>query len=166
MGKIEQGVNGGFRGKIGNTVGYKWRDIWVMRSLPKPSNKPRSPKQLANQAKFALMQELLQLTIDFIRVGFSLTPETKRMSEFNAAMSYNKKHAIRGEFTELEIDFSKFMFAQGELEFPENLRFNQKDGTLEITWDTLKQYNSKAEDQLMWMIIDAEQALVYGAVVG
>lgn len=166
MAVFEEGINGPFNGKVGNVIGYKWRDIWVMRSLSKPSTKPRSKKQLANQAKFALMQELLHVVLDFVRLGFSLKPETRRMSAFNAAMSYNVKNAIKGEFPDFEIDFEKVMLAQGDFEFPENLHFEQNDDMLEITWDAPSIYDKRKDAQLMYMLIDTIAVESYGAVFG
>jgi len=166
MAVFEEGINGPFNGKVGNVIGYKWRDIWVMRSLSKPSNKPRSKKQLANQAKFALMQELLSEVRDFVQVGFSLKPETRRMSPQNAAMSYNLKNAIKGEFPDFEIDFEKVILAQGDFEFPENLHFEQNEDMLEITWDAPSIYDKRKDAQLMYMLIDTVAVESYGAVFG
>lgn len=166
MGKFEEGVNGTFTGKVGAVVAYKWRDIKVMRSLARPSTKPRSPKQLANQAKMKLMQKLLKLTVDFVRTGFSLDPSTARMSEFNLAMSYNIKNAIKGDYPDTEIDFEKFMFAQGDLEPPKDLLFQQKGNLLEITWDPKTAILRNTEDQIMWCLIDTDVEELVGEVFG
>lgn len=166
MGKFEDGVNGTFTGKVGSVVAYNWRGIKVMRSLARPSTKPRSPKQLANQAKMKLMQKLLKLTTEFVRTGFSLEPATTRMSEFNLAMSYNIKNAIKGEFPDAEINFEKFMFAQGDLESPKGLTFQRKGDFLEITWDPKTLILQNQEDQLMWCLISSDSGDLVGEVFG
>ncbi len=39
MGKFVKGLNGGFSGRAGSTVGSKWRGINYMKSLPDIRNK-------------------------------------------------------------------------------------------------------------------------------
>jgi len=153
MATFEDGINGGFRGKVGSVVGYKWKGKWVMRSVPKPSDKERSPKQVINQEKLRIMQRLLSMTIGLIHKGFSLVPEIERMSAFNAAMSYNKKHGFIMDREKVELNFEKFMFAQGNLENAENLQFNQVDSAIEFTWDFSGSW-TRGSDQSMILLID------------
>ena len=40
MGKLIQGINGPFTGKVGPAVGSSWRGISVIRSLPSPRTRP------------------------------------------------------------------------------------------------------------------------------
>lgn len=95
MATYKDGVNGPFRGKVGTVVSYQWRGTWVMRSVPKITNKKRSLKQLANQQKMAVVQTLLQKVIDYVRKGYHLEGEKRRMSAFNAAMSYKQDECCK-----------------------------------------------------------------------
>ena len=42
MGKIKQGILGGFRGKVGTVVGSYWNGIFYMKALPQSYKKGRS----------------------------------------------------------------------------------------------------------------------------
>ena len=53
MGTIRNGGNGAFSGKAGSFIGCNWSDISYMKGIPKISNKPKTLKQLEQQAKFA-----------------------------------------------------------------------------------------------------------------
>lgn len=153
MATFKDGINGGFNGRIGSVVGYKWRSKWVMRSLPKASKKKRSMKQLLNEEKMRTIQLFLSKSISLIRKGFSLVPEIERMSAFNAAMSYNKKHGFIIENDVLKLNFENLMFAQGDLENPKNLQVKQVDSAIEITWDFSGDWE-RGTDQSMILLID------------
>lgn len=165
MATFKDGINGPFKGKVGSVIGYQWRGIWVMRGLPRFKNKKRSPKQLANQAKMRLMQRFLQGVKGFIDKGFYALAEERRMSAFNAAMSYNKKHAIKGEYPDFEIDYSQFMFAQGELDIPVNVQVHIVDSSMEFTWDA-ETSGSWNDDQVMLLIVDPVLPLFDGITSG
>ena len=46
MGKIKQGILGGFRGKVGTVVGSYWNGIFYMKSLPQSYKKGRSGSKM------------------------------------------------------------------------------------------------------------------------
>jgi len=52
MGKIKQGILGGFSGKVANVVGSSWKGIAVMKSLPLSVANPRTAAQVAQRTKF------------------------------------------------------------------------------------------------------------------
>ena len=53
MGKIKQGILGGFSGKVANVVGSSWKGIAVMKSLPLSVANPRTAAQIAQRTKFS-----------------------------------------------------------------------------------------------------------------
>ena len=59
MGKIRQGILGGFSGKVGTVVGASWNGIYYMRGLPQSYKKSRSSKQKMQQGYF---RELIALS--------------------------------------------------------------------------------------------------------
>ena len=59
MGKLLQGINGPFSGKVGTVVGYMWNDVAVIRVQTSKRTKPFSDKELNQQARFALMNQFL-----------------------------------------------------------------------------------------------------------
>lgn len=155
MATFEDGINGGFKGKVGSVIGYKWKGKWVMRSIPKPSNKERSPKQLINEEKLRTIQRFLSKSIEFIRKGFSLVPEIERMSAFNAAMSYNKRHGFIIENDELKLNFENLMLAQGDLENAENLQIEQVGSAIKITWDFSGSWKRGSDQSMIFLIDDS-----------
>ena len=72
MGKISQGVLGGFSGKIGNVVGGSWKGIDYMRIKPASVANPRTAAQVDQRSKFSIVLNFLQPMTEFLRVGFKL----------------------------------------------------------------------------------------------
>jgi hypothetical protein len=166
MATYEDGINGPFKGKVGTVVSYQWRGIWVMRSRPKRSTKKRSLKQLANQQRMSVTLELLKKMVSFIRKGYHLEGEKNRMSAFNAAMSYNKKNAIKGEYPNLSIDYEKVRFAQGELEGPDDLKVKRFEDRIEFTWNPVLMDNGEPDDQAMVLLLPKEKNMDLGELSG
>ncbi|MGF1925888.1 MAG: DUF6266 family protein, partial [Bacteroidia bacterium] len=71
MARSEGGVLGGFSGKVGSIIGYRLRGKDVIRGLPRTSNKKPSVKQLAQRARFKLIQEWRSEFTDLFAVTFS-----------------------------------------------------------------------------------------------
>lgn len=114
MGIIRKGANGGFSGKAGSVVGSSWRDIEYIRGLPKLSNKPKSEKQLEQQARFALAINVLLPVKKQIDIGFGNNKQG-RTTSYNLALKHMLGFAIIGIYPELVIDFSKIAFSQSRL---------------------------------------------------
>jgi len=53
MGKIKQGILGGFSGKVAGVVGSSWKGIAVMKALPLSVANPRTAGQVAQRGKFS-----------------------------------------------------------------------------------------------------------------
>ena len=60
MGKIRQGILGGFRGKVGTVVGSYWNGIFYMKALPQNNRKGKSGGQKMQQGYF---KELITLAM-------------------------------------------------------------------------------------------------------
>ena len=60
MGKIKQGILGGFRGKVGTVVGSYWNGIFYMKALPQNYRKGKSGSQKMQQGYF---KELVTLAM-------------------------------------------------------------------------------------------------------
>ena len=53
MGKIKQGILGGFSGKVAGVVGSSWKGIAVIKSLPLSVANPKTAGQVAQRSKFS-----------------------------------------------------------------------------------------------------------------
>ena len=113
MGKISQGVLGGFSGKVGNVVGGTWKGIDYMRIKPANVTNPRTEGQVDQRSKFSTVLRFLQPMTDFLRVGFKLY--ANKMTQFNAAMSYNLNNAITGAYPNFMVDYASALVTRGNL---------------------------------------------------
>ncbi|MEC3880025.1 DUF6266 family protein [Parapedobacter sp. 10938] len=136
MATFKNGPNGNFSGKVGNVIGYQWRGINVMRSLPKKSTKPRSEKQLANEMRMKLAMSFLSPITGVIRAGYQEVTEGLPMTPFNMALSYHKKNAIGGEYPNLFFDYANAKISTGPLLAAESVSANWMDDGLLVSWDT------------------------------
>ena len=59
MGKIKQGILGGFKGKVGTVIGSSWNGIAYMRGLPQSQKDPKSAAQLSQRSFFREIQRLV-----------------------------------------------------------------------------------------------------------
>lgn len=134
MAILTNGPNGGFSGKVGSVVGYKWKGKDVIRGLPRKSQQPRSEARLANEQAMKLIMGALTPLKVFIRAGFRDAVQSLDMTAFNLALSLNKKQAIKGEYPNLEIDWSKFRISQGELPGLEDVTATWGDTGLFLSW--------------------------------
>jgi len=135
MAIVKNGPNGSFSGKVGSVVGYKWKGLDVIRGLPRKSNKPRSEARLANEQAMKLIMDALKPLKVFIRTSFRQVADPLNMTAFNLALSINKKQALKGEYPNLEIDWTKFVVSQGTLPGLEHATASWTDGGLHIRWD-------------------------------
>lgn len=133
MGKIKEGITGPFSGKVGPVVGATWRGVPVMRGLPKKRTKPYTPKELQQQAKFALMNSFLGPVIPLVHQTF--IPATRKQTGYNLAFSYNVKNAITGVHPDLKIDFSMVLLGRGDLPNANSPTVSSSSpGKLDFSW--------------------------------
>ena len=52
MGKIKQGILGGFKGKVGTVIGSSWNGIAYMKGLPQSVRNPRTDAQVQQRNFF------------------------------------------------------------------------------------------------------------------
>ena len=65
MGKIKQGILGGFKGKVGTVIGSSWNGIAYMKGLPQSQKDPKTAAQLSQRSYFREIQRLAgQLTAE------------------------------------------------------------------------------------------------------
>ena len=59
MGKIKQGILGGFRGKVGTVIGASWNGISYMRGLAQSHKNPKTAAQMTQRAFFKELHGLV-----------------------------------------------------------------------------------------------------------
>ena len=151
MGKISQGVLGGFSGKVGNVVGGTWKGIDYMRIKPANVSNPRTAGQVDQRSKFSTTLKFLQSMTDFLRVGFKLY--ANKMTQFNAAMSYNLNNAITGSYPNFTIDYANALVSRGGLVGAANAAVSSSGGLVEFTWDdNTGSGNAQATDKALLVV--------------
>lgn len=113
MGIINHGILGGFSGKVGPIVGFRWKSNYYIRSRAAKVSNPRTPKQQAQRGKFSTVFSFLKTIKPFIRLGYKEFSQEK--SAFNSAMSYMLKKAVNSNGTEITIDFNRALVSMGTL---------------------------------------------------
>lgn len=146
MGKINQGVLGGFSGKVGNVVGGSWKGIDYMRIKPANVANPRTEGQVNQRTKFTTVLEFLQSMKDFIKVGFKSSAH--QMTEFNAAMSYNLKNGVTGIAPNFTIDYASALVSKGGLPGAINttVQAGANPGEIDLTWGDNSAVGSASAD--------------------
>ena len=112
MGKLQKGINDGFRGTIGTAVGYEWRGQWCMRSRPCRVRNPRSMPQVESRRRLSLSSRLAARMGDALRVGLRNESMSRHLTECNLFLSLNKSSlALDGDT--LNIDYSSLCVSVG-----------------------------------------------------
>jgi Family of unknown function (DUF6266) len=133
MGKLLQGINGPFSGKVGTAVGYVWNGVPVIRSRPASRKKPFTEKELNQQARFSYMSKFLVPLKDLLNITFAHL--AVRMTGFNKAYSYNVKNALTGFGPDLKIEFSMVLVSRGDIPAAENILVDSPlPGVLQFSW--------------------------------
>ena len=109
MGKIKQGILGGFKGKVGTVIGSSWNGIAYMKGLPQSQKDPKTPAQVAQRNFFKEVQSLVgQLTAEQLAFLFPSTPKGRTRRNMLAEqladeplVSEGAKHADLGNITSL-----------------------------------------------------------------
>ena len=70
MGKIKQGILGGFNGTVGTVVGGSWKGMAYMRGKAQSIKNPRTEKQMSQRIKFGMAQKFVKVMTAYLKVGF------------------------------------------------------------------------------------------------
>ena len=82
MGKIKQGILGGFKGKVGTVIGASWNGISYMRGIAQSVKNPKTAGQVTQRSFFKEVQDLVgQFSNEQLAFLFPKTP--KGMSRRN-----------------------------------------------------------------------------------
>ena len=91
MGKIKQGILGGFKGKVGTVIGSSWNGIAYMKGLPQSVKDPRTDAQVQQRNFFKEVQGLVsqlseeQLVSLFPSVNRGMTRRNMLTRQLSAA---------------------------------------------------------------------------------
>ena len=162
MGIINQGILGGFSGKVGPIVGFRWKSNYYIRARAAKVSNPRTPKQQEQRGKFATAFSFLKAIKPFIRIGYKELTQDK--SAFNSAMSYTLKRAVTGSGKEIKIDFDRALVSMGTLMPVFEGTATQDGNKMHFNWqDNSGTGNAEDTDIAMLLIYNKdEETAVYG----
>lgn len=157
MGKINQGILGGVSGQVGNVIGGTWKGIDYLRIKPSSVANPRTEGQVDQRSKFSTVLRFLQPMTDFLRVGFKLY--ANKMTQFNAAMSYNLNNAITGAYPNFMIDYASALVTRGNLTGSANgAATSPSAGSVEVTWtDNSGSGSAQATDKALIALLNTNR---------
>lgn len=151
MAKLKFGIFGPISGKIGPIVGGTWKGIPYIREAGEKRNLPRTPAQLANEAKFKYVNDWLVPFHPFFTIGFQNLAIQK--TAIAAALSANYKTVFIGSFPDIDIIYNKLIISSGSLSPLGNPQavFTSAD-TIELNWEQNYHPGAVYNDQVMMVI--------------
>lgn len=166
MGKLKEGILGGFSGKVGNVVGSSCRGVEYIKSRPSKMTNPRTKGQTKQRNKFTVTQSFLCTIKPIIRIGFKDHAIDGR-SAFNAAMSYNMSNAIKIYADGVDLDFPNILVSRGSLFPAKDINAKVEDGEIRFVWNPETEENAKPDDQAMVLVYNSTKtAAVYDINAG
>ena len=115
MAKLEQGILGPFRGKVGTVVGYLWRGKQVVRAYRKEINYPNTEMQQAEREWFVGMVRFAATARQALLLGLREKASREGMTEGNVFVRMNKGCFERGAARGVRsgIDYERIRIAEG-----------------------------------------------------
>ena len=165
MGKIKQGILGGFSGKVGPVIGTSWKGKAIMRAIALSFNDANTLAQQQQRAKFGAMAQFLSSVNGFVEYGFK--NRAVGMTEPNAAMHFNLDSAISGDWPNYSVAYDKVLLAYGNIDMPYTPTATAENGELSVGWtDNSGLGNADANDKVMLIAYNSSKhQAVYNTAV-
>ena len=132
MGRIQKGILGPVSGTVGTVIGGSWKGVTYLRSQPISKKHTPTADQLDHQLKFSVVLNFVHTMLGLVQLTFK--KYAIKMSEFNAAFSYNYNNAVTGKTPDYEIDFSKALVSRGNLPNATAPAATLTNNTVFFTW--------------------------------
>ena len=113
MAKLEQGILGPFRGKVGTVVGYLWRGKHVVRAYRREINYPNTERQQAEREWFVSMVRFAATARQALLLGLREKASQMQMTEGNVFVKMNKSHFGRGAALCTPAEYERLCIAEG-----------------------------------------------------
>lgn len=133
MGTINNGPFGHLNGRVGNLVSYTLNGKNVVRAAGSSAKPPTIP-MLANYQRMRVVNRFLKPMVAFLNIGFAKTVENTDSNPYNEAVSYNKKHALQGEYPNIKMDYAKALISKGDLPPALSPALSILPTRIEFTW--------------------------------
>lgn len=141
-----------WEGKVGQTVGAKWKNLSTIRTYTKPSN-PNTSEQQKVRSVFAQMTSFVALFADQIKYSSALN--TSGQSVRNAIIQANKAQIMGGTF-----DKDTLIISKGGLQKVAGEAASQEAGKVTITWSAPTATNFTENAKLVAVMVQPTSGLV------
>lgn len=151
MGKMNL-LKANWEGKVGQTVGAKWKNRSTIRTYTKPSN-PKTAAQLSVRSAFAGMTAYVALFADQIKYLSALN--TSGQSVRNAIIQANKAQIQSGAF-----DKSTLLISKGGLQKVSGEMAEAATKKVKVTWTNPTATNFTDKAKLVAVMVQEASGLV------
>jgi hypothetical protein len=151
MGKMNL-LKANWEGKVGQTVGAKWKNKSTIRTYTKPSN-PNTAAQQGVRGVFAEMTSFVALFADQIKYLSALN--TAGQSVRNAIIQANKSQMMETAF-----DKSTLIISKGGLQKVAGEAAQANTGKITVTWNKPTATNFTANAKLIAVMVQPATGLV------
>ena len=151
MGKMNL-LKANWEGKVGQTVGAKWKNKSTIRTYTKPSN-PKTAAQMTVRGAFKDMTSFVALFADQIKYLSALN--TSGQSVRNAIIQANK-----GQFMDGAFDKTNLIVSKGGLQKVANEQATESAGKITVTWDKPTATNFTKDAKLIAICAQESSGLV------
>lgn len=151
MGKMNL-LKGNWEGKVGETVGAKWKNKSTIRTYTKPAN-PNTAAQQSVRSVFAQMTSFVALFADQIKYLSALN--TAGQSVRNAIIQANKMMISDGTFNKANLLISK-----GGLQKVAGENAEAATKKVKVTWNNPTATNFTADAKLIAVMVQSTSGLV------
>ena len=151
MGKMNL-LKANWEGKVGQTVGAKWKNKSTIRTYTKPAN-PDTAAQQSVRGVFGDMTSFVALFADQIKYLSALN--TAGQSVRNAIIQANKAMIATGTFTK-----GSLLISKGGLQKVANETGSAVSNKVKITWDNPTATNFTANAKLIAVMVQPASGLV------
>ena len=141
-----------WEGKVGQTVGAKWKNKSTIRTYTKPSN-PNTAAQQGVRGVFAEMTSFVALFADQIKYLSALN--TAGQSVRNAIIQANKSQLMGAAF-----DKTTLLISKGGLQKVAGESANASTGKITVTWTKPTATNFTANAKLIAVMVQPATGLV------
>lgn len=151
MGKMNT-LKGNYIGKVGQTVGAKWKNLSTERVFTKPAN-PNTQAQQTVRSGFKAINAFVALFADQIRYKSAL--DTSGMSVRNAIVKLNKEMVAGNSF-----DKTTLLISKGGLQKVAGEAATASAGKVTVTWTAPTATNFTENAKLVAVMVQESSGMV------
>ncbi len=151
MGKMNT-LKGNYIGKVGQTVGAKWKNLSTERVFTKPAN-PNTQAQQTVRSGFKAINAFVALFADQIRYKSAL--DTSGMSVRNAIVKLNKEMVAGNSF-----DKANLVISKGGLQKVAGEAATASAGKVTVTWTAPTATNFTENAKLVAVMVQENSGMV------